>query len=118
MMQTGDLIAALRSPEGVSETLDALDKTRHFHGFDDIAQARIAFHKFSVAATAVLEPLRMAEGASAFDVWECVMVDQAIPGAPKKGHWLQIHGRAGENPFFGKEMLNCAKEIKRGGGKP
>jgi Cu(I)/Ag(I) efflux system membrane fusion protein len=118
MMQTGDLVAALRSPEGVSETLDALDKTRHFHGFDDIAQARIAFHKFSAAATVVLEPLRMAEGVPAFDVWECFMVDQAIPGAPKKGHWLQIHGRAGENPFFGKEMLNCAKEIKHGGGKP
>ena len=118
MMQTGDLVEALRSPEGISETLDALDKAQHFHGFDDIAKARIAFHKFSVAATAVLEPLRMAEGVPAFDVWECVMVDQAIPGAPKKGHWLQIHGRAGENPFFGKEMLNCAKEIKRGGSKP
>ncbi|MCF7787719.1 MAG: efflux RND transporter periplasmic adaptor subunit [Prosthecobacter sp.] len=118
MMLTGDLVTSLRSPEGISETLDALDKARHFHGFDDIAQARMAFHKFSVAATAVLEPLRMAEGVPAFDVWECFMVHQAIPGAPKKGHWLQAHGRAGENPFFGKEMLNCAKEIKHGGDKP
>lgn len=118
MMTTGDLVTALRSPEGISETLDALDKARHFHGFDEIAQARIAFHKFSVAATNVLEPLRMAEGVPSFDVWECFMVDQAIPGASKKAHWLQIPGRAGENPFFGKEMLNCAKEIKRGGGQP
>lgn len=118
MQVTGELIDELRSVEGASETLDALDKVRHLHGFDDISLARIAFHQFSVAATAVLEPLRMAKGMPDFDVWECSMVDQAIPGAPKRGRWLQSHGRAGENPFFGEEMLNCAKEIKRGGEQP
>ena len=118
MMKTGELIEALRSPEGTLDTLDALEKSRHFHGFDDIQKARVAFHTFTVAATAVLEPLRMADGAPAFNVWECAMVDQAIPDAPKKGRWVQMPGRAGENPFFGKEMLNCAKEIKRGGSQP
>jgi membrane fusion protein, copper/silver efflux system len=118
MMETGTLVENLRSAEGISEGLDALEASRHFHGFDDISSARQAFYKFSVAATSVLEPLRTAEGAPTFDVWECFMVDQAIPGAQKKGHWIQAHGRAGENPFFGKEMLNCAKEIQRGGDKP
>jgi Cu(I)/Ag(I) efflux system membrane fusion protein len=113
MKQAGALVEALRSPEGNLDTLDALEKSRHFHGFEDIQKARVAFHTFTVAATAVLEPLRMADGAPTFNVWECAMVDQAIPDAPKKGRWVQMPGRAGENPFFGKEMLNCAKEIKR-----
>lgn len=118
MKQAGALVEALRSPEGNLDTLDALEKSRHFHGFEDIQKARVAFHTFTVAATAVLEPLRMAEGAPSFNVWECAMVDQAIPNAPKKGRWVQMPGRTGENPFFGKEMLNCAKEIKRGGSPP
>ncbi len=118
MEKTGSLVEALRSPETTLESLDALEESRHFHGFDDIQSARVAFHKFTLAATAVLEPLRMAEGAPEFDVWECGMVDQAIPGAPKKGRWLQTHGREGQNPFFGAEMLDCASEIKRGTVKP
>lgn len=118
MEKTGSLVEALRSPETTLESLDALEESRHFHGFDDIQSARVAFHKFTLAATAVLEPLRMAEGAPEFDVWECGMVDQAIPGAPKKGRWVQAHGRVGQNPFFGAEMLDCASEIKRGAVKP
>ncbi|MBL9155416.1 MAG: efflux RND transporter periplasmic adaptor subunit [Verrucomicrobiales bacterium] len=118
METTGSLVEALRSPESTLETLDALEESMHFHGFDDIQSARVAFHKFTLAATAVLEPLRMVEGAPEFDVWECAMVDQAIPGAPKKGRWLQAHGREGQNPFFGAEMLDCASEIKRGVAKP
>ncbi len=113
MIKTGDLVELLRSAEGTNENLEALDKARHFHGFDDLQKARVAFHTFTVAATAVLEPLRSVAATPAFDVWECAMVDQAIPNAPKKGRWVQKQGRAGENPFFGKEMLNCAKEIKR-----
>ncbi len=118
MSKTGTLVDALRTVEGTSENLEALNATRHFHGFDDLHNARIAFHKFTTAATLVLEPLRNAPGAPDFQVWECTMVDQAIPGAPKRGRWVQVTGRAGENPFFGKEMLNCAKEIKRGGNAP
>jgi Cu(I)/Ag(I) efflux system membrane fusion protein len=118
METTGSLVEALRSPESTLETLDALEESMHFHGFEDIQSARVAFHKFTLAATAVLEPLRLAAEAPEFDVWECGMVDQAIPGAPKKGRWVQAHGREGQNPFFGAEMLDCASEIKRGAVKP
>ncbi len=118
METTGSLVEALRSPESTLETLDALEESMHFHGFDDIQSARVAFHKFTLATTAVLEPLRLAAEAPEFDVWECGMVDQAIPGAPKKGRWVQAHGREGQNPFFGAEMLDCASEIKRGAVKP
>ena len=75
--------------------------------------ARIAFHRFTVAATALLEPLRMRDGTPAFDVWECTMVSQIIPDVPRAARWIQRPGRPGQNPFFGKDMLDCAKEIKR-----
>jgi Cu(I)/Ag(I) efflux system membrane fusion protein len=95
------------------EKLDALDKARHFHGFDDLKSARAAFHKFSVAATAALEPLRKAGQTPDFEIYECGMVDEAIPGVPKTARWIQTGGRAMANPFFGSEMLECGKEIKR-----
>lgn len=116
MKQTGELVEALRARTELSENFEALEKARHFHGFDDIQKARVAFHKFTVAATAALEPLRTAEGAPDFQIWECGMVNQVIPDAPKKGRWVQLSARPGHNPFFGKEMLDCAAEIKRGGG--
>jgi membrane fusion protein, copper/silver efflux system len=106
---TGRMVELLRP---ISENLDQLDKARHLHGFDDLKTARIAFHKFSVAASAALELLRKAGESPAFKIYECSMVDQGIPGVPKKARWIQIEGRSMENPFFGAEMLECGKEIK------
>jgi Cu(I)/Ag(I) efflux system membrane fusion protein len=111
MMQTGELIDTLKSNAALKPKLDALDKARHFHGFTDIKQARIAFHTFSTAVTALIEPLRTAKGAPEFKVWECMMVDQIIPNVPAKGRWVQLGTRAGHNPYFGADMLECVKEI-------
>jgi membrane fusion protein, copper/silver efflux system len=105
---TGTLIKTLRP---VAESLDGLDASRHFHGFDDIKSARIAFHKFSVAAVAVLEPLRKAGQTPEFEIYECGMVDEAIPNVPKKARWIQTGKRPLANPFFGAEMLECGKTI-------
>ena len=106
---TGTMIEALRP---VAENLDALDASRHFHGFDDIKSARIAFHKFSVAAVAVLEPLRASGQTPAFEIYECGMVDEAIPNVPEKARWIQTGKRPLANPFFGAEMLECGKTIR------
>ena len=106
---TGTMVKKLRSSV---EKLDDLDKARHFHGFDDLKAARSAFHKFSVAATAALDPLRKAGQTPEFQIYECGMVDEAIPGVPKKARWIQTSGRDMANPFFGAEMLKCGKEIK------
>lgn len=114
MMQTGELIEALKSRTELAPKLDALDKARHFQGLDDIHKARVAFHQFTMANTALLEPLRMAAGMPEFKVWECYMVDRVVDGAPKIGHWVQTSGRPGHNPFFGADMLECVKEIKPG----
>ena len=108
MMLTGALTEALKGLPNI----EALDATKHFHGFENLTTARAAFHKFSMAATAVLEPLRKMKGFPKLQIWECPMVDQAIPEAPKKGRWIQTHDRPGHNPFFGTEMQDCGKEIK------
>jgi Cu(I)/Ag(I) efflux system membrane fusion protein len=109
MSVTGAMVKLLRP---AVEKLDDLDIARHFHGFDDLKAARTAFHKFSVAATAVLDPLRKAGQTPEFQIYECGMVDEAIPGVPKKARWIQTNGRAMANPFFGAEMTDCGKEIK------
>jgi membrane fusion protein, copper/silver efflux system len=93
------------------ESMD-LDKACHFHGFDDIKSARIAYHQFSVAATAALEPLRKAGQTPDFQIYECGMVDEAIPNVPKKARWIQTGKRPLANPFFGAEMLECGKTIR------
>lgn len=109
MAVTGAMVKQLgRDTERIGE----LDKARHFHGFDDLKSARAAFHKFSVAATAVLEPLRGAGQTPDFQIYECGMADEAIPDVPKKARWIQTGGRPLANPFFGAEMLECGKPIK------
>ncbi len=97
---------------GQSDKLATLDEARHFHGFDDLAAARKAYHRFIQAAAAVLEPMRKVEGMPPFRVWECPMADRALPGVPRKAKWLQTGGRPGHNPYFGTEMLECGKEIQ------
>ena len=110
-MDTTGAMVKLLQPQ--VSNLDALDGARHFHGFDDIKAARVAFHKFTVAATAALEPLRKASETPDFQIYECGMVNEAIPGVLRKGRWIQTGGREMHNPFFGKEMQECGEEIKR-----
>lgn len=108
----GITAAMTKTLAGRSDKLAELNNARHFHGFDDLASARKAFHRFSQAATAVLEPLRKGEGMPAFRIWECPMTDEAIPGVTKKARWLQTGDRPIGNPYFGKAMPDCGKEIQ------
>jgi len=107
MPATAALVQQLRLRVADGKTLDALEGAGHFHGITDLPGARLAFHPFSVAATTVLEALRKTDHMPAFQLYECPMVSQAIPGAPKKARWIQTGGRAMRNPFFGKEMPDC-----------
>ena len=112
MMQTAGLSEALAGLPAAKETLQTLVHASHFHGFKDLKSARAAFLKFTLAGTAVLEPMRKMKGFPELQIWECPMVNQAIPDAPKKAHWIQTKGRPGQNPFFGTAMQDCAKEIQ------
>lgn len=105
---TGTMLESLR---GGSADLAALDQARHLHGFSDLKSARVAFHRFITAAVTVLEPLRKAGRTPEFQLYECGMVDEAIPNVPKKARWIQIDHRSKGNPFFGSEMPSCGKLI-------
>ncbi len=112
MKTTGAFTEALAGLPVPKESIETLDKSRHFHGSEDIKSARDAFHPFTMAAAAVIEPLRKLKDFPEVEIWECPMVDEALPDVPKKGRWLQTGKRPGGNPFFGAEMLECGKEIK------
>ena len=112
MMLAGQLGGALAGSANSKERLEALSQASHLHGYEDIKSARIAFLKFTLAGTAVLEPMRKMKGFPALQIWECPMVSQAIPDAPKKAYWIQTKGRPAQNPFFGTAMQDCAKEIQ------
>ena len=112
METSAAMLRQLRTQGTDAKALDALDQARHFHGIADLKSARVAFHQFSVAASAVLGPLRKAGGMPEFQLYECGMVDQAIPGVPRQARWIQSRGRELKNPFFGTAMADCGEEIK------
>jgi Cu(I)/Ag(I) efflux system membrane fusion protein len=106
------LSSVMKEPEDVRDEAVAVVANASLHPAKDLPEARVEFHRFSTAAVPLLEKLRKAGGAPEFQVWECYMVDRVIDGAPKTGRWVQTRGRPGHNPFFGSDMLECAKEIK------
>ncbi len=112
MMITGNLTNSLKDLSVSKETLEALDDSRHFQGSESLPAAREKFLKFSMAATEVLAPLRSLKGFPDMQIWQCPMVDQAVPGVTKVGRWIQTGGRGIQNPYFGTGMLDCGKEIK------
>ena len=110
MMNLTDAILTLPVLSG--DKVEELDQFRHFHGYKDLKSARIAYHRFIVAAAAVMENLRHAGLSPAFEIYECGMVDEALPDVPAKARWIQISNRPLANPFFGREMRDCGKKIQ------
>ena len=111
METTETLIKLLRDGAVPGPALDALATAGHFHGITDLKSARLAFHPLSMAASAVLVPLRKASGSPDFQIYECPMVNQALPGVPNKARWIQSSKRTMANPFFGQAMPDCGEEI-------
>lgn len=118
MELTAALESAFHDEATLTAPLSKLVLASHLHGFDELPKAREAFHEFATASTDFLQPLRGQAGAPEFKVWECFMVDQIVPKAPATGRWIQVASRDGANPYFGKSMLNCAREIKPGEPNP
>ncbi|MFT3991906.1 MAG: efflux RND transporter periplasmic adaptor subunit [Luteolibacter sp.] len=78
----------------------------------DLKQAREAFFAWSMAATSELQKFDVLP--AGFQIWECPMVDEAIPIPGKKGRWIQSSTRPGQNPYFGSAMPNCGELVKGG----
>ena len=113
MKATEAVVEALKDRKELADVLKHLSDARHLHGAADLAAARKMFHPFSNAAARLLEMIGSAPGSPPFDLFECPMVDRAIPGVPKKGRWVQTAGRDIGNPYFGAEMLDCGTKVKR-----
>lgn len=109
MAATETLTATLADHATLAVALKKLSDARHLHEAADLPAARRMFHPFSTAAAALLEPFRSGSG---FDIFECPMVDQMLPGVPAKGRWLQASGTTVRNPYFGSEMLECGQKIQ------
>jgi len=112
MPATTALVSALTNTGIPEQDLAALDKARHIHGITDLKAARKAYLDFSTAATAILQPLRSTPGFPPLKIWQCPMVNEAIPGAPSKARWIQSSTRPIHNPYFGSEMPDCGEEVQ------
>jgi Cu(I)/Ag(I) efflux system membrane fusion protein len=109
---TDALVQALHGRRELADILKHLAEARHLYGAADLAAARALFHPFANAAARLVELLAQAPGMPAFELFECPMVDRAIPGVPAKGRWVQAPGRALANPYFGAQMLECGAKVK------
>ncbi len=112
MPATEALAVALAARPDLADALKKLNDVRYINVAADIAAARQEFLSFSTAAVALLEPLRKGEKPVEVEVFECPMVNKAVPDAPKKGRWLQLAGSEIRNPYFGAEMLDCGAKVK------
>ena len=113
VMPASEAIAdALKGRAELAAALKTLSDASHLHGAADLAAARKMFHPFSNAAVALLEPLRKGDKPAAIEVFECPMVNKVVPGAPKKGRWVQLAGTGIRNPYMGVEMSDCGSKIE------
>jgi len=113
MKATDDLVEQFKDRAELEDILKHLSDARHLHGAADLAAARKMFHPFANATAKVFDLLGGAPGLPALQMFECSMVDRAIPGVPKNGRWVQAAGREMANPYFGSEMLDCGTKVKR-----
>ncbi len=112
MPATEALAAALKGHAELAPALKSLSDARHLHRAPDLAAARKMFHPFSTAAVALLEPMRKGDKPAAVEVFECPMVNKVVPGAPKKGRWVQLAGTEIRNPYMGVEMSDCGAKVQ------
>ncbi len=77
----------------------------------ELKAARKAFHALGMAAADLSLAVQRATGPTIVRTFQCPMVKQSFPGAPKVGRWLQL-GAEVRNPFFGADMLDCGTEVK------
>jgi membrane fusion protein, copper/silver efflux system len=111
MSSSDALVVAMKGRADVEDILSHVAEARHLHGAKDLAAARKMFHPFANAAAKMLEMLNSTAGMPPFQIFECPMVNQAIPNAPSRGRWVEAANRPLANPYFGKEMLDCGKRI-------
>jgi Cu(I)/Ag(I) efflux system membrane fusion protein len=105
------LLTGLGDVRSLRPVLQKLEETGHLEANGSLAEARKSFLPFSMAAVDLARQLRSLEPFRTIKVFNCPMVNRAIPGAAKNGQWIQLEPPL-RNPFFGAEMLECGTEVK------
>jgi Cu(I)/Ag(I) efflux system membrane fusion protein len=105
------LLDSLGSVKALRPALQKLEGNGHLEKAKDIAAGRKEFLPFSMAAAELAKQLRTTEPFKATRIFNCPMVDRAIPGAAKNAQWIQLEPPL-RNPFFGADMLDCGTEVK------
>lgn len=94
------------------ETLQPWERSLPAADAPDLTTARQSFHAFNTVLLPALARLKDSEPVvKQLKMYECPMTDAAFPGAPKNARWFQFKGPL-ENPWFGRSMLTCGKEIR------
>jgi Cu(I)/Ag(I) efflux system membrane fusion protein len=88
-----------------------IEGTGHLEKAGDLAAARKAFLAFSFAVSEFAARLRQQSEFGYLKIYQCPMVNRAVPGAPRVGRWVQAQSPL-RNPYFGAEMLDCGNEVK------
>ena len=105
------LIEVFGENKALRPTLAKFEQSGHLETARDLAAARKEFLPFSMAAAELAVRLRAQPGLPAVKIFNCPMVNRAVPGADKNGRWVQMEGPL-RNPFFGAQMLDCGTEVK------
>ena len=103
-------VAALPK-EGTMPALAQAMAVAHLPEANDLPSARKAFYPLSTALVEAVRALRADPGFTGLKLYQCPMVKQAFPGAPKTAAWFQWGGPI-HNPWFGPAMLDCGTELK------
>ena len=105
------LLDALGTVKPLRPALQKLEENGHLDKTKDLAAARKQFLPFSMATVDLVKQLRATEPFKSLRIFNCPMVNRAIPGAAKNGAWIQLAPPL-RNPYFGAEMLDCGTEVK------
>ncbi len=109
-MKLHPAIAALPK-EGTVPALTQAASGAHLPEAKDLPSARKAFYPLSTALVEVVRGLHADPAFAGVKLYQCPMVKQAFPGAPKTAAWFQLGGPI-HNPWFGPAMLDCGTELK------
>jgi Cu(I)/Ag(I) efflux system membrane fusion protein len=105
------LLTALGDAQALRPALLKLENAGHLEPAKNLVAARKDFLPLSMATAELASQLRTQEAFKSLRIFNCPMVDRAIPGAARNGRWVQLAGPL-RNPFFGAEMLECGNEVK------
>lgn len=105
------LINVLADVKPLRPALAKLETSGHLESAKDLPAARKTFHPFSQATAELAAVLRTQEAFQSVKIFNCPMVNRAVPGVERNGRWVQMAGPL-RNPFFGADMLECGSEVK------